>query len=412
LALVLVGSWIGIQRRTLATLEDENRFLGRHSSSEEKPGLTEELFPERGKSRAKKTIIFGGLPEWQALVELVAGKRNGRPDARGLAELDKLVKAMGSEELVAKIEEIMSLDLEEEARSHLIDEFLRPLIDQDPELAMRRLFGQLGSENPALSGAWGAWSKKDLGAATAWFDEQIAAGKVDSKRLDGSDGCRANFEGQLVKLLLVSDPAAAARRMSDLPVDMRAAVIDRCRDPRADEVTQKAWVELVRSQLPAKHSLDQIASSVPVFFESADDLSKVTKYMEAIAASPAERSACVSQTIDNWNRLSSYSGKVTIEGIEALRTWADAQEPGLSNNLTRDAIGNMLRNNQQSAMTLEQVEAIVSHYQGTQGGDEMLAQALEKSADLNHRREYIRALASQIPDEERRARILKKVENR
>ena len=410
-ALVFVGSWIGIQRRVLATLEDENGRLVRHAVPAGKPGFTEELFPELEKTRAKKTIKFGGLPEWKALAELVAGRSNGRPDARSLAEFDKLVKAMGNEELVTKIEEIMALDLEEKIRWDLINEFLRPLIDQDAELALRRLFGQLGAENQALSGAWTGWSSKDLGAATAWFDEQIAAGKVDPKRLDGSDGCRTNFEGQLVRLLMVSDPVAAARRMADLSVDMRKGVIGLCRDPRADETTQKAWVDLVRSQLSGKDSLEQIASSVPVFFDYVADFSRVTKFMDNIAASPAERSACVSQTINHWTRDTSYMGKVTIEGIEALRTWADSQEPGLSKNLTRGAIEDMLRSNQRSAMTLEQVEAIVAHYQGMEGGEEMLAQALERT-NANHRRGYVSALASRIPDEERRAKILKKLENR
>lgn len=410
-ALVLVGSWIGIQWRVLATLEDENGVLARHTSPADKPGCTEELFPELEQARAKRTIKFGGLSEWRVLAELVAGRWNGRPDARGLAEFEKLVKAMGKEELIAKIEEIMTLDLEKEARWELINEFLRPLIDQDPELALRRLLGQLGTEDRALSSAWREWSKKDLGAAAAWFDGQIAAGKVDPKRLDGRDGCRADFEGQLVRLLLTADPAAAARRMADLPVEMRAAVIDQCGSSEADETTQRALADLIRGQLPDKDALERIARSVPGSIENTD-FSTVMKYMETIAASPAERSACVKQAINDWTHYTSFRGKVTIDGIEALRTWADAQAPGLSKNLARDAIEDMLALNQQSAMTLEQVEAIAAHYQGMEGGDEMLAQALERSANRNLRREYISALASRIPDEERRAKILKKLENR
>jgi hypothetical protein len=409
-ALGFVGSWIGIQRRALATLEDENGRLVQQAVPAAKPGFTDELFPELEKRRASRTINFGGLPEWHVLAELLAGRRNGRPDARGLAEFDKLVKAMGNEELVTKIEEILTLDLEEEARWNLINEFLRPLIDQDPELALRRLFGQLGTEDRALSSAWSGWSKKDVGAATAWFDEQIVAGKVNPKRLDGSDGCRVEFEGQLVKLLLTSDPAAAARRMADLPVEMRERVINHSHDSQADAPTQKAWADLVRSQLPAKDALERIGGLVPDYVENSD-FSKVMNYMETIAATPAERSACVTHTINNWTRYTSVTGKVTVEGIEALRTWADAQEPELSKNLTRGAIEDMLKSNQQSAMTLEQVETIVAHYQGMEGGDEMLAQALERT-NLNHRREYVRALASRIPDEERRAKILKKLENR
>ena len=408
-ALGFVGSWIGIQRRTLTTLEDENMVLGRHASPAEMLDSKEELFPELEKTRAKRTIKFGGLPEWQALAELVAGRSNGRPDARSLAEFDKLVKAMGNEELVTKIEEIMALDLEEKIRWNLINEFLRPLIDQDAELALRRLFGKLGKGDRSLSGAWMAWSTKDIRAATAWFDEQIAAGKVDPKRLDGSDGCRVYFEGQLVRLLLACDPAAATRRVENLHPDLRDNVIEQC-VPKADAPTQKAWADLVRSQLPEKDSLETIASYVPPWVENGD-FSKVMAYMEKIAATPLERSACVKHTIDNWTRQTSFTGEVTIEGIESLRTWADGQEPGLSKNLTRDAIGDMFGNNQQSAMTLESVESIVAHYQAMEGGDEVLAQALEHSMDGNHKKDYVSALAARLPDEERRAKILKKLEN-
>lgn len=99
-ALVLVGSWIGIQRRALARLEEENGRLELPVVPAGKPGFTKELFPEMEKTRVGKKIKFGGLPEWKILAELVSGKSTGRPDARGLAEFDKLVKAMSQEELV------------------------------------------------------------------------------------------------------------------------------------------------------------------------------------------------------------------------------------------------------------------------------------------------------------------------
>ena len=404
-----VGSWIGIQRRTLTTLENANGRLVRPAFPAGKLGFTEELFPELEKTRAKRTIKFGGLPEWQVLAELVAGRSNGRPDARSLAEFDKLVKAMGNEELVTKIEEIMALDLEEKIRWNLINEFLRPLIDQDAELALRRLFGKLGKGDRSLSGAWMAWSKKDIRAATAWFDEQIAAGTVDPKRLDGSDGCRAQFEGQLVRLLLACDPAAATRRVENLHPDLRDDIISQC-VPKADDPTRKAWADLVRSQLPEKDGLEMIASYVPPWVQNGD-FSKVMAYMDKIAATPAERSACVKHTIENWTRQTSFTNEVTVEGIESLRAWADGQEPGLSNNLSRDAIRDMLRKNHESETTLEMVESIVAHYQAMEGGDEVLAQALEHSMDGNHKKDYVSALAARLPDEERRAKILKKLEN-
>ena len=404
-ALVFVGSWIGIQRRTLATLEDENRRLVRQAIPAATLESEEALFPELEKTRAKGNETLN----WQDLAALIEGKNHGRGDTRALTAFEKRLKAMDAEELIANIEEIMNLDLTENQRYNLISEFIGPLIVQDPELALRRLFGRMGQADQALSEAWQKWSERDLGAATVWFDEQIAAGKVDPKRLDGSDGCRADFEGQLIKLLLASDPAAATRRMENLHPDLRDDIISQC-VPKADDPTRKAWADLVRSQLPEKDGLEMIASYVPPWVQNGD-FSKVMAYMDKIAATPAERSACVKHTIENWTRQTSFTNEVTVEGIESLRAWADGQEPGLSNNLSRDAIRDMLRKNHESETTLEMVESIVAHYQAMEGGDEVLAQALEHSMDGNHKKDYVSALAARLPDEERRAKILKKLEN-
>ena len=224
IALVLVGSWIGVQRRTLATLVDENERLARHAVPATMPESVEALFPKMKKARVITTAEDSETLDYLYLAELIDDRNHDRRGPLVLAELDKQLRAMDKDELVTHIKEIMELDLSKRQRWGLIDKFLSPLIDKDPELALRSFFGQFGGMDRVLSRACGEWSASDLSAATEWFDEQIAAGTMEPKRLNGRDGCRAGFEGQLLKLLLASDPAAAIGRMENINLDLRKSV--------------------------------------------------------------------------------------------------------------------------------------------------------------------------------------------
>ena len=69
------------------------------------------------------------------------------------------------------------------------------------------------------------WAKKDPAAAIAWFDQQIAAGKFDSKSLDGKSQSRNPVRRCFdLHILLGSDPEAAALRLGAMPEDQRDEV--------------------------------------------------------------------------------------------------------------------------------------------------------------------------------------------
>lgn len=58
-------------------------------------------------------------------------------------------------------------------------------------------------------------------AANVWFDQQLAAGTLDGRSLDGKDPIRLQMQAVSLYSLIASDPAAATRRMSDIPPDQR-----------------------------------------------------------------------------------------------------------------------------------------------------------------------------------------------
>lgn len=405
-ALIIVGSIMAIQRQAIATLEHEKAELPRHTDPSAIPDTAAELFPELEKRRSKQTNKMDGPLDWRNLAEVME-KSGVQAASKALEAFKKRVQAMSNEELIANIEDIMKLDLTESQKSNLLTTFFDTLVDRAPEFALRHLFLSSARKYQAVSSAWVKWSTSDPAAATGWLDEQISAGTIDPKSLHGNDGLRIPFEAHLVKLLLTSDPAAAIQRVENLNPDWRDHVIRQCAVSEADAPTKKAWTELVRSQLPKKVASEMIADKVPHWIDDGM-FSQVTDYMESISATAEERTACIQQATQNYTHASSYKGTITIEGIESFRTWAEAQEPGSSRNLTRDAISNMLRGNGQSKMTLESVTSIVAHYQALEGGDEMLAQALSHAMD--GKKDYVRALATMIQDDGKRAKILKKLE--
>lgn len=407
LALAIVGSIMFSQRRALATLEHVNAESKRHAESSAIPHTAAELFPELEKGRSKQTAKLNVPLDWPQLAELFETRNRGQADHKALAAFEKRVQAMSNEELIANIEEILKLDLAENQQSNLLSSFFDTLVNRDPEFALRHLFLSSARKYHIVSSAWEKWSTSDTAAATVWLDEQIAAGTINPKSLPGNDGLRVSFEGHLVKLLLASDPAAAMRRVENLNPDWRDEVLRQCAVSEADAPTKKIWVDLVRGQLPKKVALEMIARNGLGWIDD-EKFSKITDYLEIISATPEERTACIQQAAERYTHQASYMGKITIEGIESFRTWAEAQEPGSSKNLTRDAIGQMVRGNSQSAMTLENVTTIVAHYQSLEGGDEMLIKTLEYAKD--GKKDYLSALAAMIRDEGKRAEFLKKLE--
>jgi len=409
MALLIVGAGMGYTRLGLDRLEAENVVLQKHAATviraEETP---EELFPKAVHSRKVQLGISEGKWDWEAVAALVIGRRNGNGDSRALAEFQKRVAAMNEEELLAAIEEILALDLPGETRQYLLWEFMNPLEEKNPELALRRLFGRLG--DGSFSNAWTEWLQKDLGAATAWFDEQIAAGKTEGKRLDGSDASRIQFEGQLIYQLFTSDPAAAMKRLEALPADLVEIVCRRFCIGGVNVSAQKTLADFYRSRFGEKECGEMVAGGMLKATDN-DSFSSASAYLERIAASPAEKSASVSRVIERWSDEASFNGNVSVEKIEKLRKWVNEQSPDLSKNLIGEVITQMTRENGQSSMSLEQVLEIVSHYQAQEGGNEMLADTLEKGRLSNSRKSYLVALAGLLPDGEQRQNILKKLED-
>jgi hypothetical protein len=409
-ALVIAGGWVGSQRQTISTLEQETLVLrkrldarlaaGDAGSTPGKPA------PPAKAAKDKEPI------DWKKLAGELEGmnRGGGAGDMRAMMKLQKRLMSMDRDELAAALQEIGALDLPPESRSMLEGMLLGPLVQKDPEFALTTFADRLntdpgGSMTWQLSNAMREWTKKDPAAATAWFDRQIAAGTFESKSLDGKSRGRMQFESTLIETLISSDPSAASARLAALPADQRSEVLTSYSGSVIKDEDQAAFADLVRSQIPEKDQAKTLAQRASQL-AWGDGYDKVTAYMDRIKASPAERAAVAEQTAETKIQMLSQNQKITRETIDSLREWTTAQAPAATDSATGKALANATRNGKK--MDYAEAADLAVQYHATSGNDDVLVKFLDGS-DLRNNKEKAGELAALISDEKRRDRILKKL---
>lgn len=401
-ALIIVGIWIGYTRWTLTTLEAENLQLQKHAAAIVAENSPEALFPATDRKKTATPGVTEGKWDWVAVGLMINEERLKSRYSDTHAEFDKRLAAMNTEELLAAVEEILTLDLPRQTQRDLLSILMEQLVNADPELVLRNFFGRLGRFFE-YSNAWGKWMGKDLDSAMAWFDEQIAAGIMEGKSLDGRESIRNEFETILIKQLFTTNPPGAVERMESLPRNHFVHITENFSLSGIEPENQKTFADLLRRHLSEKDSIERILSGLQRF---NDDFTRDEAFMERIGVTPAERSACLKKVMDNWCLDQAFVGTITIARIETLRTWMEAQSPGLAPDLPQEVIRYITRSNRQSKMSLEQVKEIAAHFQTLEGGNEILADALFRCANVNHRKNFVTALAEMLPDEQQRMKIL------
>ena len=349
--------------------------------------------------------------DWKKIAAQFAEMRQsgGMGDMRTMMRFQQRLQAMTKEELVAALDEIAALDLPAESRAMLEQMLAGPLVQKDPELALTRFIDHIQDQNSGmawqLSNALQEWAKKDPAKASAWFDQQIAAGKFDSKSLDGESRPRQQFEGALINVLLASDPDAAGRRLGAIPEDQRRDVLMQYQFQSLKEESQLAFAKLIRSQVPADEQADTLAQQAS-HLGSREGYSKVTEYLDRIEATPTERAKCAEEAAES--KLRNQDGKkVTRENLDEMREWVTTQAPEALASITGKSLGTAMQGRQK--MEFSEVADLALQYNQISGNDDVLTNFLE-SWPARENKEQARALAEKITDEKRREEILKDLE--
>jgi hypothetical protein len=396
-ALVLAGIWNAAQMRSISSLEKDAASLREKVSAAPVSGEA-----PRGGRRDPSAASTRKQPiDWKQL-----SNGTGELDDENLEEQ---IEEMTQAEILAALESVAALE-EGESRDALESMLLDSLIQQDPELALSRFAGRITSDAEGigwqLSTALGAWAKKDLTAATAWFDKQIAAGTFDSTSLDGKSEMRIQFESALMESLLLSDPNAAGQRLGALPEGDRREVLEQLPFEELGASGQKTYTELVRQLIPADEregSFANIASQLV----NDDGFANVSAFLDAVNASPAERAAAAIETAETHFETLAEDGKVTRADVDALRTWLERQAPGKVDGITGRALAEAAQEDGQ--FTLEEASRLVLDYQKSSGSDDVLV-AFLKSYSARSNLKEVQELVNKIQDPKLRADITKELD--
>ena len=407
LALIVVSSWIGNERHLISSLEKESVALKAHlvsRSSDSGPELSSVNPKSSGKTTKKEPL------DWKKIAAQMREARDsndGMGDMRAMIRHQQRIQEMSRDELVSALDEVAALDLGDDARQHLEQMLIGPLIQKEPEFALNRYIDRLADPHGImgwqLSNGMKEWMKKEPERAVGWFDQQIAAGKFDSKSLDGKSQSRMQFEGAVISTLLTTDTAAAAARLKLLSEDQRADVLRNNTGNGVQEKDQLAFANLVREQLPEKDQAQTLAQQASQRGWGSEGYTEVTEYMDRIEATPAERAVCVEQVAESKIQQISQNKKIAREDIESLRDWATTQSPATLDKVTGAALVTAIQANQK--MEFSEAAELATQYQQASGNDEVIIHFLSSGSAYDHKEEAI-ALAAKITDPKQREEVL------
>ena len=400
-ALILVAGWIGSGRSSISLLEKKSSVLRAALAARSADSGADAAVPKSADPLGKEMepIDWKKIPAQMEEIRV----NSDMGDFVSFLRLGNKFAALSKEELISALEESATLDLPDESRLLLQQMLLRPLCDKDPEDALKRYFGRMDNQdeslNGVLSGAMKNWAGKDLAAATAWFDQQITAGKFDAKSLDGESYTRIQFEGQLFEALFPNDLAAAASRLKSVPEDYRAKSL-RNGGHSIEDKDQLAYANLIRAVLPVKDQTEMFTHYITYELDGGEP----SEYLDRIKATSAERAICVEHVVKSKIQDLSRNRKVTREDLDAMREWTTSQAPGTTDQVTGVALANSTQGTQK--LEFSEAAALATQYHEASGNDDVLTGFLMAYDPDSGSKEEARVLAQKISDVKKREEIL------
>ncbi len=404
IALVAVAIYLGKQRAEMNLLSAETSVLRERIADTRKHGSEEN---PAARLRPNKPGADKSPIDWKAIVEEFKESKQGG-DQRKMMSLQRRLMGMDAAELVAALDEIAALDLDDEARLKLEGIVIGPLSEKDPELVLERfkdrLSGESGWMSWQLSDALGNWAKQDLGAATAWFDRELSAGTFNGKSLDGKNANVEQFESRLIARMLGSDPALAAARLSGMSPATRMEVLRGNGLRNIPEGDQAAYADLVRGQLDENGRLD-VLGGLAANLSRQGDFGKVDEYLSRISATAEEREQSAVKAATGFLQSKGWSGSLGSEDIDKMREWAVKDAPGAVDRLTGEGIANAT--NSGRGMPFTEAAKLAQRYRDSSGNDDVLTGFLWQT-NLRDNKDEARELAGKISDPKKRDELLER----
>lgn len=396
-ALLLGGAWIAMQRNSAAELRREiiviqERIRQSHSiAGSDTPVQTANV--EKSESA-----------EWKSLIVKMR-------DASGLDILDlnlvtqmkRLLKGLSAAELCEKMDEIAALDIHEQGRKELINWIMSELSEKDPKLVLARFETCLANDTNeilwTMPKALANWAEKEPAAAAAWLDEQIAAGSMESKMLNGNASPRVRFELSLMGKLLIEDPSAATLRVNGMTEWDREEFFNHMRFNYHEKNTEAAYAKLVRDTMPTEKALG-ILRETSATLAILGNYERVDDFINSSSANADEKQAIATGAITQ--RFELISGEaIANDQLEKARAWGMSHSPAAVNKATGEALARAVREGTDFGST----SALAVQYNEEAGNDETLAAFLTNEQVRSHHAQQAAALIAKIRNPALRAEI-------
>lgn len=377
LALVVIGAWNVRQTRAIAVMENDSRAMRRVISEEEArlADAPKQSRPEENSPSAAAAINWKEIPA--KISENAPGGEAAR--LRAVIDLHQRLKSMTRDELIEALDDVSVMDLDAAERAELVALIVEELAKKDTEYALDRFVDEMGKDPDGmgwqLGDAFGEWAKREPAAAVAWLDKQIAAGKFDSRSLDGRSELRALFEAGILPGLLTSDLEAAGRRLLALPEEQRREVLEQLPFAELGPDARKDYAALVRELVPADERPGSFANIATQLVEDGGGYRKVSDFLDAVQATADERVVSARQAAASQLVQLGESGKIDAGAVDELRTWLDAQAPGKADTITGKALAEAAQEG--GDFNYDQAAALVLRYHESSGDDAVLVAFLE-----------------------------------
>lgn len=398
LSLSAVVAWNVSSHRAVVEKETRNHELKSRIEAVRSGGAEDSVDgPSAG--RRKPAKARGAALDWKAIAAKAGASSDGSGmDLKTMLELNRRLEGMTDSEILAAFDEIDSMGLDPKRRAAMEELLIDPLIEKNPELALQRFVNRIGVDDDAigwrLSSAMAGWAKLDPGAATAWLDQQIAAGVFESRTLDGRSEARIEFEGALAAELLGASTSAVAQRIAALPEEQRREALEQIAFSELNPAAREAYVGLVRSLVPADERAGSfshvIADLVP-----EGGYQEVEGFLNSVRATPEERVVSAREAANTRLGTIAEDREVTARDVEEMRAWVEKQAPGTADRVTGESLGEAAQEG--GEFDFAAASKLALDYHRRSAGDDVLAAFLESFAARSNS-ELAQPLLDQIRD--------------
>lgn len=400
-ALVIVTVASGLQRGSIHEVEERTAMLRKAivRFGAREPGAGADGMKGQVQSpaqQANKPI------DWKEVARKVSEARNGREmgDIRTMLRLHKQLQELSAADLGAALDGIAALDLPDQGRMMLQQMLVGLIVEKSPEELLKRFADKIGLDGDwvswQLARAITGWAKANPDAATAWLDQQIAAGNLESTKLDGRSPTRLRFETALVEALIGQDPDAAKARVLALPEDQRQQLLGQL---PIGQVGPKQYVELVRGSLSNPLDVSSAIANAASSLRHQGGLERVGRFLDESGATPAERAVVVEQAATTVSQQA-----VKREDVERMREWVINEAPGSENRLAGKMLANAVENSRTTGFSA--AAAMVADFHQSTGSDDVLVGFLSERNIAPSNWQEARQLAEKISNPQQREAIL------